>query len=234
MKMRSLLQKMILLALVLTMISGCATTGAQNPDPKKADETRTKTEGAVVGTAVGAGAGAAIGAIMGGSKNTVAGAVVGGIIGLIAGAALGESVAEKKQEYVDAESRLDNEIKIAVASNAQLKDYNSQTETRIVALNEEISLLNSRQKAGEDNLKQLMQKQNEIRTSITEGEQQKLDKEKDLKALNEYLSAIDQNQQQLKTAQLQEEIDKLRENILMLDDNNKQLAKMDDSLTVRK
>lgn len=226
--------KLILLGLVLALLLGCATTGAKTTDSTKTDTTRTKVEGAAVGTAVGAGVGAAIGAIAGGKDGAKIGAAIGGIVGLAGGALFGKSVAERKQEYLDAEERLNNEIKIAVNSNAQLRDYNAQTETQIAALDKEISRLKLHYEARAASLSQLEQQENEIRGSISDAEQLKSSKEKELSALNEYLASVATTQQQSKTAQLQKEVDELKANIAMLDSNTTQMAKMADSLTVRK
>jgi hypothetical protein len=233
-------QKLIGLGLVLVFLSGCATAGSKtsgpNPDdPAKTDATRTKVEGAVVGTAVGAGVGAAIGAAAAGRSGAAVGAAIGAAAGLIGGTLAGIFMADRKQKYVDAEQRLDKQITLAADANARLRDYNAQAETRMAAMDKEISDLKASYAASKVRYGDLEQKQQEIRGSISDAEQQKNGMEKELNALNEYLASIDQaQQQQPKAAQLQKEVDELKANIAMLDNNNKQMAKMADSLTVRK
>jgi hypothetical protein len=231
-------KKLIGLGLVLVLLSGCATAGPKtsgpNPDdPAKTDATRTKVEGAIGGTAIGAGVGAAIGSAAAGRSGAAVGAAIGAAVGLIGGTLAGIFMADRKQEYVDAEQRLDKQITLAADANARLRAYNAQVETRMAAMDKEISDLKASYAASKVRYNDLEQKQQEIRGSISDAEQQKNSMEKELGALNEYLASIDQVQQP-KAAQLQKEVDELKTNIAMLDDNNKQMAKMANSLIVRK
>lgn len=232
--MRSSCQKIGQLALVLMLLSGCAGTEVKNTDSLKTDSTRTELEGAAAGTVVGAGIGAVIGHVIGGKEGAKLGAALGGVLGLGAGAIVGNSFVERKQSYVDTEDRLNNNIKVATATNTQLREYNTQTETRIAILSKEISQLEFDRKKRSFYYSQLRQKQDEIRIMISSSEQQRHAKMKELDTLCEYLASTDRTENHPQLTQLNREIDELKSNIAVLDSNNKQMALMADSLTVRK
>ena len=84
--MKRLLQKFVAAIILMTLLLGCASTGAvPGSNSGISDTTKTKMEGAGVGGLLLG----VTGAIIGYQKNGIEGAIIGGLAGLTAGAALG-------------------------------------------------------------------------------------------------------------------------------------------------
>lgn len=223
--MKHMFNKLIAVGIVLAMLSGCATTS---------DATRTKTEGTVIGATIGAVLGAGVGYVLGGKKGAVVGGATGALLGGGAGYALGHTVAERKQKYANEEDRLNGEIQVVAQYNKELEEYNVATTNRINTLDKEISNLKSRYKARRAKEFDLKNKQAEINKFIIEADKMKDDKSKELMALTEYQKSINETQSHSNVAKLDQEVSALKNNIAMLDSNNKQMAQLVQSLTVRR
>ena len=101
-------------------------------------------------------------------------------------------------------------------------------------MDKEIANLKSLYMAGRVKEVALKQKQGEINSLISKADKFKESKNKELMALTEYLQSIDQTQDQANVAKLDQEVRMLKNNIAMLDSNNVQMARLVQSLTVRK
>jgi len=222
--MRCLFQKLIAVCVVLGLLSGCATT----------DANRTKMEGTGYGALAGAALGAGTGALLGGKNGALIGAAIGTAVGAGGGYMLGSTVADRKQKYANDEDRLNGEIDAVAQYNSDLKNFNKQASTRIKDLKQEVSKLKVSYKKGKVQVSDLKKKQDEINLLISESDQIKSKYNKELIALNKYQKSISQTQDQSKVAKLGHEVRLLKNSIAMLDSNNKQMAQITKSLTVRK
>ncbi len=120
----------LVLCAALIIPTGCA--NIEN------DSTRTKTEGALVGTAAGAAAGAAIGKATG---NTGLGLIIGAGVGLIGGFFVGKHIADKKASYASREDWLDACIVQAQDTNTKLAEYNTELKAQIASIDQETTRL---------------------------------------------------------------------------------------------
>jgi chromosome segregation ATPase len=198
------------------------------------DSTRTKAEGTGLGTLVGAAVGAGIGALVAGGDGAAWGAGIGAVVGGGAGYWWGSTVAERKANYASEEDRLDGEIQVVAGYNNKLREYNQQQDAQISQMNQEIAAIKSRYGSGKVKLSKLQEKHDQISKMYCEGEDCKKNMNKELTALSEYQHSIKGTDDPQKVALLSKEIAALKQNIAMLDSNNRQMAQMVNSLSVRK
>lgn len=220
--MSRLFLRIITILLIVCMVSGCASMS---------DSTKTKAQGAGLGAAVLGGIGAITGAIVGGKKGAIIGAAAGAALGGVAGYWWGSTVSDRKKKYANEEERLDGEIKVVAGYNNRLKEDNKQTEIRIAQLNQEVANLQAKYRTRSVKKSTLQAKQKEINAVYCEGQKCKDHMTKELVALNKYQKGINGTKDTQKVAKLNQEIDALKTNIAMLDNNNMQLAKLQQSLT---
>lgn len=237
--MNNRVQKLIAASVLLALCTtGCATTGVgQGAGSNSEDATRTKAEGAGLGALAGVAIGGLIGNAMGGKNGMVKGMAAGALLGGGAGYIAGSKVAERKQQYVSEEARLDGEISMSEQYNNELISYNNQTRDRIKTLKQQSLDLKSRHKADQRTAYQLQKKRDEIQATINESEIRKNSMNNELSAMNNYLEDLKKEQkngQKDKEAKLNQELVALKANIDTLDTNNKQLAKLLTTNTVRK
>jgi len=238
--MRFPFQRKLAAIVVLFLLSGCAATNG-SPDSASTtdDAVRTKQEGAAFGALLGGLVGAAAGALLV-KNNRGQGAAIGLGVGALGGAAAGymygTTVAERKQQYANEESRLDGEITV-------LQNYNSTLDKRNIASQEKIKALQKR-------VADLQSQSDSLRKAayLSSNEQQTLKdslqtNEKDIATYNQELIALEEYKQELskqggqsqpQLASLQNEINLLRDNIGNLDSNNKQMAKLTENLSLKK
>lgn len=222
--MKRLLQKFVAAIILMTLLLGCASTGAvPGSNSGISDTTKTKMEGAGVGGLLLG----VTGAIIGYQKNGIEGAIIGGLAGLTAGAALGyvagSSVATRKEQYASDEDRLDGEIEVVAGYNEQLQKINQQTVARIQALDEEILTLRTQYQNGTAEVAALTKKQEEIRVLIETNEKTKESMTSEMISLNEYQKNL-KTTDQIKLEKLREEITILQENISLLEESSEQMA----------
>ena len=222
--MYQLILRLIAIGIVISMFTGCATT----------DSGRTKAEGTGFGALLGAGIGALAGHFVGGKNAELIGAGIGTAVGAGAGYAAGSAVAERKEAYAKNEDQLDDKINVVAQYNTDLNAYNEQTAIRIKDLEEQTTTLKSNYKKKKVKIAELNKKKDEIKSLISDVDQRKNNMNQELIALNEYRKSISQVQDQAKLAKLDSEIGTLKNNIAMLDNSNKQMARLVKSLTVRK
>lgn len=212
------------LGVIFCLVAGCATS----------DAGRTKAEGTGFGALLGAGLGAGIGALVGGKNGAALGAGIGAAVGAGAGYYAGSSVAKRKSQYASKEDQLDGEITYVATYNSDLKKYNEQTTASIADLNQQIADLKVRIKDGESSASELRYKKNEIKALSDEAAKKISFYKSELTQLAEYRKSLDRTQDQVKVATLDKEVSLLRQNIIMLDRSNKQMAKLAGSFSVRK
>jgi len=230
------LQRLLVMSVVLSLISGCATT----------DGGRTREEGTGFGALLGAAVGAGLGAVIGGKNGALIGTGVGAVVGAGAGYVAGDAVADKKEAYVKKENHLDSRINSVVQYNSDLREYNEQTAARIADLDTEVAQLKSRYKSKEAQIDELTTKKDEINFLISASNERKTKMKKEVVALNQYMKTLKTAQGQaqaqgqakaeakVKMAKLGQEVAALKKNIADLDTNNKQMAKLVNTLSVRK
>lgn len=232
--MRQLFQRLIIVVVLFGIFSGCATTGTTtNTSSNGSDATRTKVEGTAFGALIGAALGAGVGALVDGSDGALKGAMIGGGVGAAAGYIGGKTIAERKQQYVNEEDRLNGEINVVAKYNSELKILISQTASRIKDLERQVSTLKSRYQKGAVQTGALKKKRDEINSLIHDVDNRKSSMNKELIALDEYQQSIKLSQNQTNVAKLKQEIDILKKNIAMLDTSNTRMAKLVQSLYVR-
>jgi prefoldin subunit 5 len=218
------LLRIISVGVIVFLLSGCATMS---------DSMRTKSEGTGLGVLVGAAAGGAIGFLVGGKEGAALGAGIGAGVGALGGYWWGSTVAERKAEYATAEDMLDGEISVVAGYNSKIKNYNDQQTAQITQMHQEVDNIRSQYRAGNVQMSTLQTKQKEINKLCGEGDECKNQMTKELAALQDYHKSLNGTLDSHKIAQLGQEIDTLKKNISMLDNNNKQMAKMVNSLNVR-
>jgi hypothetical protein len=140
--MKRLFSVLIALPLVLSLVTGCATT----------DRTRTQGEGTMVGAAAGALLGGLIGAATGNSDDALVGAAIGAAVGGAAGYVYGTHVANQKEKYASREDWLDACIANVAKVNQETREYNIQLARDIHILETEATRLR------EDYNKRIVQK----------------------------------------------------------------------------
>lgn len=224
--MNHLFLKSVTFVLMLCFVIGCAGMN---------DSTRTRAEGTGVGAVTGAVVGGVIGQIIGhDQKSTLIGGLIGGALGAGAGYLAGDYVAKRKAQYASEEDWLDNKIKDVAEYNNELEEFNEKTANRNEQLKTQVADLKSRYNSGSVKVSVLEKKKNEINALIRDADKRKAVMGKELAALNEDLRSVSKTQNLEKVAKLSKEINILKKNIAMLDTNNKQMAQLVSSLTLRK
>ena len=238
--MKTPFQRNIALIVVLFLFSGCAATGgAPGSSPTTSDADRTKAEGAAFGALLGGLVGAATGALVGGENRGTAAAIgfgIGALGGGAAGYMYGKTAAERKQLYADDEQRLDGEINILKNYNAALDKQNIANQNKIQELEKRVADLQS------------TSQKLRAKAYLSANEQQALVKsleinKKEIATYNQELIILNEYKQELanqgakappEVAGLEQEIILLRNNIDTLDNNNKQMAKLAENLSLKK
>ena len=223
-----------ILAVVALLISGCATTNQQgNAQATSAgsssDQKRTRVEGAGIGALVGGVLGYALG-----GKNKTTGVLIGAALGAGAGYLVGNEVAKRKQKYASEEEFLDAEIQNATAFNRVARDYNEGLRVQIAELDRASMELKSQYNAGAASQQDLKNKRAEVRSELARSEKfyDQLKKEYDIKM------AVYQEQQKKRPqddaylVKLEKETLELRNNLEQLSAKSKQLASIDERLTI--
>jgi len=237
--MKTFVQKTIVGLVLVAFLSGCipsqnnsGTDSGMKPDSTASsdDATRTKTEGAVGGAALGALVLGAVGYAVGGKEGAALGIGLGAALGGLGGYKYGETIADRKQQYANKENQLEGETKYYGSKNLELKKQNHETSEQIIALNNQLKNVKSQNTVASITAQQ---KENYLKQiEADEGKEAGLNNE--LAALVEYQNSLKQaGGDQYKTKQLEAEVVALKENIAMLDSNNKQMAKIVQALPVR-
>lgn len=223
--MQTLFKKIIVILVISTMLAACA--GMK-------DSTRTKVEGTAAGAGIGALVGAGVGAVIGGKKGAAIGAGAGALLGGAVGYGAGTLIANKKEQYASEEERLEAEITTVAQHNKELDDYNQKMTAKINDTKQEIRALQSRYANDEKKMAVMKTKQAEINKLIDETNTLMGSKKNELTALIEYQQSLNNATNQPNIAKLKKEIETLKNNIDLLDKKNVQMAKLVQSLNVRK
>lgn len=223
-----------MLAVVALLISTCATPSQQGHKQETStestsDQKRTRVEGAGIGALVGGVLGYAFG-----GKNKTKGALLGAVLGAGAGYVVGNEVAKRKQKYATEEEFLDSEIQNATEFNRVARDYNERLRLQIAELDQASVELKSQYETGAASQKDLENKRAEVQTELARSEKfyDQLKKEFDIKI------AVYQEQQKKRpqddayVAKLEKEVLELKNNLEQLSAESKQLASIDERLTL--
>ena len=238
--MKSPIPKTISMIVMLGMLAGCATTGT-TPDstPETDDAVRTKTEGAAFGALLGGLLGAATGALVSDDNKGSAVAIgfgIGAVGGGAAGYMYGKTAAERKQLYADEETRLDGEINVLKNYNAEIDKQNLASFKKIQELQKRAVDLQSKSQTLKNKAYLSADEQMALTKSIQANEKDIARYNEELVTLDEYKQELNNqgDQSQSEVASLEKEIHLLRENIDTLDNNNKQMARLAENLSMKK
>jgi LysM repeat protein len=201
-----------------TPIAGSAR--AKTASSAKTDTARTVTEGAVTGGVVGAG----LGAVACKDKRGQC-AALGGAIGALGGAIAGSLLAATKQDYVDIEERLNQEIAHAKQYNRELKGHNVSLAAEIKSLNAELRRLQRRYRSGQVQASELASQKQRVNTLLVSNEKLLTDSRKELSRQEDnYRDFTKPGSSSLNAGKLKSEVALLRTNIDRLDKETRKLA----------
>jgi len=233
---KCLFQKLTVVGVVLLLLSGCATTGTTTGSSSTSDDANnTKAQGTAAGVVIGGILGGVAGKLLGGdSKSVATGAIIGAALGGAGGYAIGSTVASRKQKYANDEDRLDGEIQYFSKYNSDLEEFNKQTANNIQTLNQQIADINARSSSRSARASKLQNTQNEIKKWIREADQRKSNLNKELASLEQDQQRLNQMQDQTKVAKLNQEVNLLKQNIAVLDGQSIEMAKLNESIVLRK
>ena len=213
------LAKTSIAALLTVSIVGCTSNEPMN------DETQTKTEGTVVGTLLGA----ALGAAIGGRK----GALIGGALGAGAGYAIGSDIAKRKKKYANNEDFLDGEIQYVAEYNENASQYNDKLAKHIKQLDARVAQMQSDYKNGVVKRSQLTAEKKDIKARLKKSKQLLADLKKEYDVNVRILAEQKKtNANDPSIARLEKEVATLKRNINQLQQGTKQLASIDERLSV--
>jgi outer membrane lipoprotein SlyB len=257
--MKQICQKVLSVLMILALCSGCATTASTTTASAPAtgetgettaegaststgttassttsDSTKTKVQGAGIGALIGGAIGGIIGAALLGRQGAAIGVAAGMALGGVSGYGLGRAVAASKQRYANEEDKLNGMAKAAWQDNKALCEHNSQTEAQIKNLESEIATVKQNYSQNVAQRSDLEETRKKVMTVIALNEKQKSAMAGEVNTLDTYAQSLKQKGQDAKVAQLDQEVSELKKNIGVLDNNNKQLAQMADSLSAEK
>jgi gas vesicle protein len=197
--------KMIInFTMVMTLATALALTGACANIAD--DRTRTQTEGTLVGTGIGAAIGAGIGAALGGRRGALAGAAIGAGVGGMAGLAYGTSVANKKREYASEEEWLAACLAEAKTTNEQAAAYNNRLKNTLAGYNKSVSDKNLAQ-----NIKKDLKESGQVLAHLDH-------------TISSQEKAIASTASNAQTKQIQTQVNELKKQKQLLEQNNRELA----------
>ena len=228
------LRTLSILAILTLLLTGCASTNQQGGangtgSESSSDQKRTRTEGAVLGGLIGG----VIGLAAGGSNRAV-GALIGAAVGTGAGYLVGNEIAKRKQKYASDEEFLDAEIQNTEEFNRTAREYNEKLRAQIVELERTSTELTTQYRAGQASLNDLKAKQAEVRREIDRSEEfyNQLKKEYDIKLAIYEEQKNKRSQSDEYLVRIEAEIIELRNNLDQLSAESKQLASIDERLSI--
>ena len=190
------------------------------------DQSRTRAEGAGVGALVGG----LIGLAAGDTKGAIIGALAGAGVGFL----VGNEIARRKAKYASEEDFLNAEISQLAKMNATTRKYNYQLAQQIRKLDGEVKVLQARYKKRAVSKDILVKKKKAIQKKIASNDKMLKELQKEYK-IN--VAILDEQKKKRKkkdpyVVKLEKEIKVLKKNIEALQKNAKQLAEMDERLSV--
>jgi len=228
-------RRLISFVIALLLISGCASTGTATGSNKTiSDATQTKVEGAAISAGFGALLGAGIALATGNKDDALKYALVGAAAGGLLGYVAGNRVAQIKEQYATEEERLDAEIKLAAELNQELISQNEATKNQISSLEREIASILSSNTSRQKQIATLQVKKSQADGLIKQNNETVSNIRTELDALIGYKQSVEQTQDAQQINQMEQEITTLQTNIAMLDQSNRQMAQMAESLNIRK
>ena len=222
--MRRITIILLICTLVLGMMPGCANI--------QDDGTRTRTEGALVGTGVGAAAGAAIGGAVGGRGGALVGLGIGAGVGLIAGLFVGAHIAEQKSKYASEEAWLDACLNQAEESNNKLRQYNADLQKQIVVMDKDIKNMQAAYDAKTVDKNALVAERKKIEKQIAQNEEVIKGIDAEVAGQAKVLADARANKKGEEAALLDAEIASLQRQKAKLEESNQKLAAMSSRISV--
>lgn len=219
-----------LIVIAAFLFGGCATTSQQGTGSGSSpDQKRTKAEGAAVGALVGGVLGYALG-----GGNRAVGTLIGAAVGAGAGYLVGNEIAKRKQKYASEEAFLDAEIQSAQQFNQTARDYNNILRAEIADLDRTSVVLRTRYKVGSATQRDLEKKRAEIKQKLAKSEEfyGQLKQEYDIKVAIYEEQQKKRKQNDAYLVQMEKEIVELKSNLDQLSTESKQLASIDERLTI--
>jgi len=218
MRTEGVVRSIVTVALLLSLgLAGCA---------NMSDTDRTRVEGSAVGAALGG----LIGALVGDTEGAVIGALAGAGVGLIAG----NEIAKRKARYASEEDFLEGEIASLQQMNQTARTYQGELARAIERLDRQTRRLQGDAAAGKKRRQELEQTREELAEAIRDNEKVLAALEKEYEVQQAILA-----EQQAKATQpdpvverLAREVEMLRKNIESLQGSAKELAELDERLSV--
>ena len=206
----------VVLFLIL-QLAGCA---------NMSDQSRTRAEGA--------GVGALVGGLIGLAAGDTKGAIIGALAGAGVGYLVGNEIAKRKAKYASEEDFLNGEINYVAQINETTRKYNRQLASDIKRLNRQVRSLRASYDKHKVKKDKLVKKKAEIQKKIAKNDQMLKELEKEYKV---NVAILDEQKKKgkekdPKIAKLEKEVEILKKNIDALQKNAKQLAEMDERLSV--
>ncbi len=216
MKIKKFLSLLLVVAFSLQLVS-CA---------NMSDQTRTRAEGA--------GLGALVGGLIGLAAGDTKGAIIGALAGAGVGFLIGNEIARRKAKYASEEDFLNAEIAQLARLNSSTYKYNCKLSRDIYALKKQVASLKARYKKRAVKRTALAKKKKEIQKRIEANNKMIEALEKEYK-IN--VAILDEQKKKRKkkdpyVVKLEREIKTLKKNIDALQKNAKQLAEIDERLSV--
>jgi len=216
---------MLVGAFLLSSVTGCA--NIQN------DQTRTKTEGTLVGAGAGAVVGGVLGQLIGGNTTaTLVGAGVGALVGSAAGFAYGSHVANEKAKYAKQEDWLNACIASAQQVNADTRAYNDRLASEVRSLDAETKRLAQAYDQKRAQKSQLLAEKKKVDASLAAAKQ-KLERAKyELSSQQKVLAEAKSAGKAQHAAKLDQQINQLKAQIAELEGHTQSLASMSARMSV--
>lgn len=211
-------RRLLVPLLAMLLVGGCETLP---------DQQRTQAEGAAVGAVLGGLLGYAIG---GDAKSAAVGAALGGGAGYL----VGNEIAERKQQYANAEDFLDAEIQRTAEFNRTTRQYNNQLRKDIATLDKESRTLQKRYQSGKASRADLAKKKQQLENKIAKHNQLEATLAKEQEINTAILTEERQNRgdKDPYVKRLDKENKELQAQIETLRKSSVQLANIDERLSV--
>ena len=219
------MKKIMSLSLTAVLVAAMTLTGACAGKSK--DYTDTQAQGALTGAGGGAALGAIIGGIIGGRDGALKGAAIGAGAGLFAGLAYGTSVANKKAAYASEEEWLSACLAEVQNANQQTAAYNSRLKASLASYKKEAGSTGySFDQSGKSDQNQTNQA---LKRDVKESGEM-------LALLDDRISsqerAIASTGSNAQTQKIQKEIDELKKQKQVLEQQNRELAALSNRIAM--
>ncbi len=216
--MQRLVVCLLIPALVLGFLPACSNI--------QDDQTRTKTEGTLVGAGAGAVLGAVVGGLVGGRRGALTGAAIGAGAGGLAGYAYGSHVADKKAEYADREEWLDACLTQAERTRRETAAHNDKMRAELVRLRQETQQLEAAYQQRRVKRSALLAEQKKIEQRLALNEQRMERTQAEISRQSGVVRQAREAGDNTQAARLETEVRSMREQVDQLKRQSAELADM--------